>query len=288
MSTTPTAIARRPAHGGWPADALTAALALSMVAAAALGLLTPSIYRDNLLVSAGWRGNDAVTLLVAVPLVVMARLRSRRGSTRAHVLWLGLIDYALYNYLFYLFGSAINAAFLLYVVIVSLATFALAAGLATAHASGVGARLVVSRTAARLVAAFLLLLVAGLGAVHVGAALTLVATGEVPAVVRAVGHPTNVIAALDLWLVVSWSLPAAWWTWQRRPLGLLLATVVTVKGAVYMAALAAATVTALRAGAAVDPAQLAVWAAIGAGCLAAAARLLWIVRNDASGQTSFV
>lgn len=90
------------------------------------------------------------------------------------------------------------------------------------------------------------------------------------------------IAALDVWLVVSWRVPAAWWLWRARPWGVVLATVVTVKGAVCMAALSAATVTALRAGAAVDPAQLAVWAAIGAGCLAAAITLRRAVGRGAA------
>jgi len=62
--------------------------------------------------------------------------------------------------------------------------------------------------------------------------------GVVPAIVRAVAHPTPVIAALDLWLVVA-SRP-----WQRQ------------------------------AGAAVDVAPACLWAALGAACAVAAARLL--------------
>jgi hypothetical protein len=55
MSDTPPATDRHPTHGGWSADLLPTAIALSMLAAAALGLLAPSIYRDNLLAAAGWR-----------------------------------------------------------------------------------------------------------------------------------------------------------------------------------------------------------------------------------------
>jgi hypothetical protein len=271
-----------PSPGGRTADALTVALAMTQVAAALPGLLMPSLYRDNLLVASGWRGNDAVTLLVAVPLLVGARWRSRRGSLRAHLVWLGLVDYALYNYLFYLFGSAFNAAFLLYAVTVSLATWALGTGVLALQADGHLPRLVAARRPARATALFLLLLAAGLTVVHVGPALLFFGTGQPPAVVRAVGHPTNVIAALDVWLVVSWCLPAAWWLWRARPWGTVLAAVITVKGAVYMTALSAATVTALGAGAAVEPAQLAVWAGIGAGCLSAAIAVLRGVGREAT------
>lgn len=262
------------AHGGRTADALTIALAVTQAAASLLGLLTPSLYHDNLLVASGWRGNDAVTLLVAVPLLVGARWRSRRGALRAQLVWLGVVDYALYNCLFYLFGSAFNGAFLLYAFTASLATWALGTGLMSLQADGHLPRLAMTRRSARATALFLLLLAAGLSVVHAGPALLFLGTGQPPAVIRAVGHPTNVIAALDLWLVVSWCVPGAWWLWRARPWGVVLAAVVTVKGAVYMAALSAATVTALRAGAAVESAQLAVWAGIGAGCLVAAVTLL--------------
>jgi hypothetical protein len=265
---------QRVAHGGRTADALTVALAATQMAAALPGLLMPSLYRDNLLVASGWRGNDAVTLLVAVPLLVGARWRSRRGSLRSQLVWLGLVDYALYNCLFYLFGSAFNAAFLLYAATASLAAWALGAGLVSMVTDGHLPRLAMARQPARAIASFLLLLAAGLSVVHVGPALLFLGTGQPPAVVRAVGHPTNVIAALDLWLVVSWCVPAAWWLWRGRAWGVVLAAVITVKGAVYMAALSAATVAALRAGAAVESAQLAVWAGIGLGCLVAAVTLL--------------
>ena len=270
-------------HGGRIADTLTAALAVTQVAAALLGLLTPSLYRDNLLVAAGWRGNDAATLLVAVPVLVGARRSSRRGSLRAQLVWLGLVDYALYNCLFYLFGSAFNAAFLLYALTASLATWAFGMGLLAMQVDGHLHQLGTAPPRGRgATALFLLLLAGGLSAAHVGPAVGFLFTGQLPGVVQAVGHPTNVIAALDLWLVVSWCVPAAWWLWRQRPWGIVLAAVITVKGAVYMAALSAATVVALRAGAIVDAAQLVVWAGIGAGCVIAAVSLLRNVGRGAS------
>lgn len=259
------------------ADCVTIALAGAMAVAAAMGLGLPALYRDNLLVAAGWRGNDLVTLVVAVPALVASRLAARRGSAPAQLVWLGLADYAFYNYLFYLFGSAFNAAFLLYVAVVAVATLALVGGLVDAHVNRLGERLAARRS--RGLAIFLFVLALGLGGVHIGTALAFVVSGEVPAVVTAVAHPTNVIAALDLWLVASWCLLAGWWVWRGRPWGFLLAAVVSVKGAFYMTALSAATVAAARAGAAVDLTQLVVWAAIGAACLVAALRLLAVARR---------
>jgi hypothetical protein len=99
-------------------------------------------------------------------------------------------------------------------------------------------------------------------------------SGEPPAIVSTVGHPTNVIAALDLSLVVSVSVLAAVWLWRGNPWGYVLAVVTTVKGALYMLALSAATLSAYDAGASGDVSALALWVSIGVGCLLAAWALL--------------
>ena len=48
--------------------------------------------------------------------LVIAPLMARRGSVQGLLSWFGLIGYGVYNYAYYLFGAALNAFFLLYVV----------------------------------------------------------------------------------------------------------------------------------------------------------------------------
>ena len=93
------------------AHILTVIIAILAIVASAGGLFIDGLYRDNLLVTSGWYGNDLVTLMVAVPLLVVALIFSMRGSQRAHLVWLGMLDYMLYNYAFYLFGTAFNGFF---------------------------------------------------------------------------------------------------------------------------------------------------------------------------------
>lgn len=61
-------------HGVEPtplATRLILALALLMAAQALLGRLDPSAYRDGELIASTWIGNDWLTLLVAVPLILL-------------------------------------------------------------------------------------------------------------------------------------------------------------------------------------------------------------------------
>src|SRR5688572_19409533 len=104
-----------------------------MATAAAMGLIDSGLYRDNELVSAGWLGNDLVTLFAAVPSLVCATALARRGSPRALLISMGLAAYAAYGYAFYLFGAAFNAAFLLYAATVAAATVSLILGLSSSR-----------------------------------------------------------------------------------------------------------------------------------------------------------
>jgi hypothetical protein len=71
--------------------------------------------------------------------------------------------------------------------------FALAALDATAIARGFDAR-----TPVRVVSALLSLIVVGLGGLHIAGAVAAAVSGRPPALLETIGHPTNVIAGLDL------------------------------------------------------------------------------------------
>src|SRR5664279_1022981 len=74
---------------------------------------------------AGDRGTDAVTLLVAIPLLVLCLLGSRRESLRWNLMLSGAVTWFLYVYLTMSVGSAFNPLFLLYVALFSAALWML-------------------------------------------------------------------------------------------------------------------------------------------------------------------
>jgi hypothetical protein len=56
-----------------------------------IGLLLWEHYRDPEPIRTTWFGNDWVTLILAVPLLLLGLVRGARGSTRGLLLWLGMI-----------------------------------------------------------------------------------------------------------------------------------------------------------------------------------------------------
>ena len=252
---------------------LSALVAVLMGGAAAAGLAFHDLYRDNALVTASWYGNDLVSLVVATPLLVGAMVGARRGGLRARLVWTGMLLYSLYNAAFYLFGAAFNSLFLVYVTLFTLSGFALLFALVGLDVDAVADRMRTGRPA-RGVGAFMVGVSLALGGFHGAVSLRYVVTGAVPPMVDAAGLRTHLVGALDLSMVVSVGLLGGVWLWRRRPWGVILAVLWNVKGAVYMLALSAATVSTLLVGPAEAWEQLLLWGPIGVGCLGASVLLL--------------
>jgi hypothetical protein len=249
-----------------------------MVAVSVGGLLIPDLYQDNAHVTAAWFGNDLVTLLVASPLLALSLYLSARGSLRWRLVWLGMLDYALYNTAYYLFGTAFNGFFLIYVILFALSMMALVFALAKLDIDEIGQRFH-ANVPARWIASFMVFVAAGLTIVYTMESLRFVFTGQIPQIVTLTGKATSIVFALDLTLVVPWFILGAIWLWQRRPWGYIIAAITNVKGAVYMLALSAATVSAaLQMDTPKDLGQVGLWAFIGLGNLIASLLFLGHMR----------
>ena len=180
------------------------------------GLLLPGMYRDNLFVKTTWLGNDAVTLFIAVPILVAALVYSARGSFKAQLIWMGMLDYMLYNYAFYLFGAAFNVFFLMYAALLALSIIALIFGLANLDVNRISGQ-IKKEAPVKWIGGYFLFVASGLGLVYLIQSIGFIATGTVPAIVTISGHPTNVVFALDLTLLIPWLILGALWLMKRQP-----------------------------------------------------------------------
>jgi hypothetical protein len=221
-------------------------VALSLIASAG-GLLLNGLYRDNAFVKTTWLGNDAVTLLIAVPILVVALVFSNRGSLRTQLIWVGMLDYMLYNYAFYLFGSAFNWFFLIYVALVGLSIFALIFGLANLDVNGISQKFR-ERTPVKWIGGYFLFVVFGLGVVYLKQSIDFILTGQLPAIVTRSGHITNVVFALDLTMVIPWLALGAIWLIQRKPWGYVIAGILSIKAPLYTLILTVNTLLVVKAG----------------------------------------
>lgn len=84
------------------------------------------IYRlDTTFFAAGFRGNDAVTIFLALPLMILSIILYRSGSRHGHFLLAGSLAYVLYNSFSMVTSAAYNPLFLLYTACFSASLFAI-------------------------------------------------------------------------------------------------------------------------------------------------------------------
>lgn len=208
-------------------------LAVAATAAAVGGLLRPDLYRDNDFVKTAWLGNDLITQFVALPAMLVALVRARHGSLPAQLVLPGLQLYMFYNYAFYLFGAAFNSFFLLYVAIFALSAYALMTGLAAIDVERIKSRFS-GKTPVRWISGFLVLVALPLVLVEGGQSLQFLQAGVLPPTVVESGHPTSVVFALDLSVVVPAMLLSAVLLWKGRAWGFRLGIVMLIMSFFYM------------------------------------------------------
>lgn len=212
---------------------LSIILAILMAGASLGGLFLANLYRDkNDFIMTAWYRNDLVTLIVALPLFLGALFFNIKGSQRGMLIWLGMLDFIIYNFAFYLFGAAFNWFFPVYVTLFTLATFTIVFGMIEVDIKNIKHN-ITNRFSFRRVSVFMFLLASILGAAWIGQWINFVLTDKLPQIIDQTGGTNNLVAALDLSFVVPIVLLSGVWLWQRRPWGYVLAVVCNVKGAVY-------------------------------------------------------
>jgi hypothetical protein len=135
-------------------QALSGVLVVLLLVSSTIGLLRGSrgLYVSYPAALAGLVGQDGVTLLAGIPLLVTSMWFTRRGSTGGLLVWAGTLFYFAYSYYFYVIGG-FNVLFLIYIAIVSTSLYGLLSLLFAIDAQAFKARFD-TRTPTRLVGGF--------------------------------------------------------------------------------------------------------------------------------------
>lgn len=256
-----------------PVITLSIFIVILAASASAGGLLLDGLYRDNAFVTTTWLGNDTITLFLAVPILLASMFFARLGSPKAYLIWMGALDYMLYNYAFYLFGAAFNWFFLLYAALLALSILALIFGLVGLDVAGLR-RSTVERIPVKWIGGYFLFVAFGLGTVYLIQSIGFIATGNLPAIISLAGHPTNVVFALDLTLLIPWLILGALWLFKRQPWGYVVAGILNVKGPLYTLVLAVNSILVVNAGIS-QTSELPLWGTLTAIGLVASGLFYW-------------
>ncbi|MGF1470399.1 MAG: hypothetical protein ACFB50_01500 [Rubrobacteraceae bacterium] len=255
---------------------LTAPIAILVATAALVELFVEGIFRgDELNFVAQAIGQDYVTLVVALPVLVVSAILAGRGSGRARIVWLGSLAYVLYTYVIYAFHVRFNPLFLVYVAVLGLSLYALIGGLATTNFESIKARF--SRgTPVKAASIFLVVLAALFYFTWLGETVPALLTGEVPQSAIDSGTPTNGVHVLDMAWILPAILIAAVLLWRRRALGYVLAGAVLTFGTLIVVAVMAMVVSMSLYGQGVAIAEASIFGVVAAVILG---MLVWYLRS---------
>lgn len=261
---------------------LTIPTAILLVIAAGCGLFIDGLYRDTPGLVAQAVGQDAITLVIALPALLIGAFLTSRGSQRARLIWLGGLVYVVYTYASYAFGIRFNPLFLIYIALLGCSTYALIGGLVTTDWAGIKAGFT-ERTPVRAVSIFLLGIAGLFYLMWLSEAVPASLTGIPPQSVKDDGTPTNVIHVLDM----AWLLPALVITavslWRKKPMGYALAAALLANLVFLALAILAMIVFQTRGG---DPLVIPI-AVIFVGLFAVSiGMLIWLLRGLESTPTA--
>ncbi len=196
---------------------------------------------------------DVVTLLVGIPLLIVAVILYRKGDLRGKLLLSGTLAYFLYTYASFAFGAAYNILFLIYVALFSLSLFAFILTLMTIDVPTLREHF--SPGLPRQAIAIFLFVVGGF--------LLMAWLGRIgPALLANLppygleSYSTLIIQALDLGLIVPTAFLSGILLWKQRPWGYLLSSVVLIKGVTLTLAVSAMAVNMIWVGVQVNIGEL--------------------------------
>jgi hypothetical protein len=195
-------------------------------------------------------GQDIVTLLIGIPLLVAATVGAARGFVRAKVLRAGTLGYFLYTYTAMSMLTAYNELFLLYVALMSLNLFSFVLAILEIDVASLPGHFS-EKFPRRTVAGFTFFVGAMLAVLWLGLLVPPLLAGTTPAGLDS--YTTMVIQAMDLGFIVPAAVLAGALLLRRSAVGYLLSSVVLVKGFTMGAALLAMNVAQILAGVRVDP-----------------------------------
>lgn len=204
--------------------------------------LTVSIYgkglysQDSVSMAVQARAQDAVTLLLGIPLLIISLYLARYNSIKGRLLLTGTLGYFLYTYLVYTFIAMYNSFFLLFVLLMSLSFFAFILAMLSFDMNELK-KAFDQKLPVKFIAGVLLFLGAAVGMMWLGRIVPPLVNGNPNSSLE--HYTTLVIQGIDLGILIPASVVSAVMMIQKKPFGYLLSSVLTIKMITLLTALTA-------------------------------------------------
>lgn len=200
---------------------------------------------DSVSMAAQAIAQDIVTILIGIPMLIVSLCFFRKGLLKGKILLGGTLAHFLYTYMSYSFTSMYNCLFLMDVALMSLSFFAFVLIMMSFDINTLSESFG-EKMPVKSISGFLLFLGTAIGLMWIGKVVSPLMTGTAPAGLE--HYTTLVIQAMDLGLIVPVSILSGVLLLKRKAFGLLLSSIICVKGLTMLTALTAMIISQLLSG----------------------------------------
>jgi hypothetical protein len=160
---------------------------------------------------------DIANLAVVSPAWLILAVLALRGSSRAYLLWLGVLMFTVYNYVIYMFSIPFGPLFLLWVAVFGMSVYSLIGGVVTVDHKAVKASFN-NRHTILVVAWFLIVTAVLFGLLWLSEDVTAILSGTTPQSLIDMALPTNPVHILDLGFFLPAVIATGVLLLKRKPL----------------------------------------------------------------------
>lgn len=191
------------------------------------GLFWKGLYKhDTVSITAQMMGQDVITLLIGIPILLLSLYLVSRDSLRGNLIWMGTIFYFLYSYMSMSFAASYNQLFLIYVALFSLSLYTFAYGLLSLDVKTIKNSIYSGRTT-KIAGAFLIFSGAMLAMMWIKMIAESLLTGTAPAAMET--YTTMVIQAMDIGIIFPATLIAGVLILKGKEWGYALVSILLIK-----------------------------------------------------------
>jgi len=202
-------------------------IAFLTIIATSSGLFWKGLYKnDAVSVMSMAMGQDLVTLVICVPILLASCYLISRGSIRGRLMWMGTLFYFAYTYAIASFMVSYNQLFLIYVALFSISLYTFLAGLLSLDVENIKAS--VSRgVTIKIAAVFSVITGVLLALMWLQMIIASLLTGSDPSALT--GYATLVVQAMDLGVIVPAAIAAGLLLLKGNEWGYALTSIVLIK-----------------------------------------------------------
>lgn len=193
-------------------------------------------HNDSIAVAAQGMAQDIVTMVLAIPLLIIALYFSRKGLLKGRLLLTGTLGYFLYTYVSYTFLWMYNPLFIVYVALMSLSFFAFTLSMMSFDLRILRTHFD-NRLPVRFLGGFQISFAIAIGLLWLGKIIPTFLSSNAP--VGLEHYTTLVIQGMDLGFIVPIAILSGILLIKREPFGYLITSVVIMKGITMGTALTA-------------------------------------------------